>query len=383
MLTDALCAVGWCVYLPIRVWLRTQLKHAQIKNILICNNVRGLGNLVLLSPLLLNVKKIYPLAQVTVLMPETPLARIVDGSELADRFIFYDIDHTNKWRMLKYGWDELRPQTFSLVLHTFFSGTLFVAFWFFVARCRYRIGYAQSQIRGFLNLYTFLDDGRHEIERHLRLIKVTGHDVERRLALHVTEKDRAYATKFFRRCGLTDGTPIVGVHPGSDRVNVLKRWDAGRFVEVINAVLEQERAKVLVFLGPDDMDLYEKFKVALKAGHQFVTGESINHVAAIIGKCRAFLSNDSGLMHLAAAMGLPITAIFGPTGTEKNMPLSPTVTIIQKDLECRPCYKGAPIICTQPRQYCLESIETDAVSKAVIKSLNFIEHISIEVRDHA
>jgi len=82
-------------------------------------------------------------------------------------------------------------------------------------------------------------------------------------------------------------------------------------------------------------------------------------------------------------MGLPITAIFGPTGTEKNMPLSPTVTIIQKDLECRPCYKGAPIICTQPRQYCLESIETDAVSKAVIKSLNFIEHISIEVRDHA
>jgi lipopolysaccharide heptosyltransferase II len=369
-LINGLCAVGWCLFLPLGVWSRRRLKRAQIKNILICNDVRGLGNLVLLSPLLINLKKLYPLAEVTVLMPETPLAGIVGGGgELADHFIFYDTGNTSKWRTLKYGWTKIRPQRFSLVLHTCFSGTLFIAFWCFISRCRYRIGYGQSQLRGFLNHYTYEDNGGHEIDRHLRLLDFTGKEAERRLAIQVTEADKSYAAQFLKTRGLTQGAIILGVHPGCDKGNLLKRWDPENFIAVINAFLETKRGYVLVFLGPDDMDLYDKFKERLEVGPHFVIGESINHVAAIIGCCKAFLSNDSGLMHVAAAMGVPITAIFGPTGTEKNLPLSRQIKILEKKLSCRPCYKQAPIVCSQPSQYCLEWIGSNVVYQAVDKLL--------------
>jgi lipopolysaccharide heptosyltransferase II len=367
---DGLCGVGWCVYLPLRAWSRRQLKRAHIKNILIYNDVRGLGNLVLLSPLLVNLKALYPLAEITIMMPATPLAGIVGGGgELAEGFIFYDSVNRSKWQKLKFGRTKIRPQRFSLVLHTFFSGTLFMAFWCFISGCRYRIGYGQNQLRGFLNHYTYEDDGGHEIDRHLRLLDFTGKEMERRLAIQVTEEDKTYAALFLKRCGLMEDAVILGVHPGCDKGSVLKRWSADKFIEVIEAFLETKRGYVLVFLGPEDMDLYDKFKEKLEVGHHFVIGESINHVAAIIGCCKAFLSNDSGLMHVAAAMSVPVTAIFGPTGTEKNLPLSRKLNIIEENLSCRPCYKQAPIVCSQPSQYCLDRIDSKVVYQEVAKLL--------------
>lgn len=367
--TDAASLVVATLYRPIRRRREHELRtHRDIRNILVLNDVRGLGNMVLLSGLLLNLRRLYPGARLTVAMPSCPLAHAVIGPALADEIVCFDTE-TSRRTLFPFAWKVLRPRHFDLGLATFFSSTLLTAWVLLLAGCRYRVAYAQSRKRGLLNTITLLDGGGHELDRHLRLLQISGEQLDRRTAVQVSPRARRDAAEFLTRNGLGIERPVLGVHPGCDRVNLLKRWPIERFVRVIARVVTAGLADVVVFLGPDEMDLYDSLAACVGPRVRVVCSANFDNVAAQIGQCQAFLSNDSGLMHVAAALRVPVVVIFGPTDTVKNAPIGEAVTLISADVWCRPCYSQPPVICRRDRQYCLERIEVDQVVEALQKTL--------------
>ena len=119
-------------------------------------------------------------------------------------------------------------------------------------------------------------------------------------------------------------TPVLAVHPGSGSPH--KNWPAERFIELIRA-LRGDLAPLLV-LGEADEPLARLLARALPDVAR-LTGCSLVEVAGVLAACRAYVGNDSGITHLAAALGLPVIALFGPTDPEAWGPRGPGVRIVQ------------------------------------------------------
>ncbi|MCX6997650.1 MAG: glycosyltransferase family 9 protein [Kiritimatiellaeota bacterium] len=118
--------------------------------------------------------------------------------------------------------------------------------------------------------------------------------------------------------------PVLAVHPGSGSPH--KNWPADRFIALIRA-LRDDLAPLLV-LGEADQPLAPVLARELP-DVAVLTGCALVEVAAVLAACRAYVGNDSGITHLAAALGLPVVALFGPTDPEAWGPRGPAVRIVQ------------------------------------------------------
>lgn len=356
-MVDAACRVGAWLLNPLRRRRLAQL-HAgtPIRRILVFNPVSGLGNTILLSGLLVNLRRRFPEASIAVAMPPSALAPVLLDASLVDELLQYPETAPTAVGLLRFAWDVLRPRQFDLGLGTFFSATLRTAAFLTVAGCRYRVAFAQSPQRGFLNTLTLIDEPGHELDRHLRLLSFAPGLHERRTVVNVPAPLRESAHRFLTQRQLGTERPLVGIHPGCDRVNLLKRWPASRFLELIEQLVNDTGADVLVFLGPEDTDLLPQFERIAGRRVHLVADAPFERVAALVHECHAFVSNDSGLMHTAAAMDVPVVGIFGPTDTLKNAPVGSATVLTAAEVACRPCHRGSPVTCDQPRQWCLEQI---------------------------
>src|SRR5262249_49938572 len=150
-----------------------------------------------------------------------------------------DIRPRDRKPLLRFAWRVMRARSFDLGLATFFSSTFLASMVLMLTRCRYRVAFAETRPRGFLNTLTLLDRGGHELERHLRLLEYTGRPLEPRTALFMSSNSVEHAAEFLAPRGLGVERPLLGVHPGCDRQNMLKRWPIERFVSVITQVVNE------------------------------------------------------------------------------------------------------------------------------------------------
>jgi heptosyltransferase-2 len=360
-LAGALLAAGWTVLDATRRRARRALlaPDAPPRRIVVLTPVFGVGNLVLLTGLLTNLRRLYPTAHVALAVPPAEHVRSVIGPDLADEILPFD--PRSRRGALRFAWRELRPRRFALGLATFFLPGAYASALLAAAGCRYRVAFAPDERRGLLNTFTCLDRGGHEIDRHLQLLAFTGRELERSARLSATADASRWAAATLGRPGLSDARYLVGVHPGCEPANAQKRWPAARFGEVVRALVEQDDAGILVFLGPGEEDLRPALRLPDAPRVHVVTGESLARVIALVARCDAFVSNDSGLMHVAAALGVPVVAIFGPTPVEKNAPVGRATIVEEAGLWCRPCWAGPPLTCHRDRRYCLEGVGADAV----------------------
>lgn len=157
------------------------------------------------------------------------------------------------------------------------------------------------------------------------------------------------------------GVPFVAVAPGS-------RWPAKRWDGFVDACAALSAGARILLVG-DESDRASAAPIAARLGNACVdiTGRArLMETAAHIARCRAFLGNDSGLMHLAEAVGTPVVALFGPTVREfgyfPSLPLSRT---IERRLACRPCSRNGATPCPKGTVECLGHIPTRTVVEAV------------------
>ena len=188
--------------------------------------------------------------------------------------------------------------------------------------------------------------------------------------LRITPATRARTDAFLAQLGVDRSTPLVGLAPGAAYGHA-KRWPPQRVAELV-ARLTAGGATCLLVGAEGDRSAGREIESVLPPGSRVVNvigRTDLRLFAGLLASCHAFVSNDSGAMHLAAAAGVPVAAIFGPTDERVTAPLGSHDVIIHQ-VFCRPCMlRDCPI-----DHRCMRGISVDTVFDAVTRRLSEAEH---------
>jgi heptosyltransferase-2 len=184
---------------------------------------------------------------------------------------------------------------------------------------------------------------------------------EVRLVLEETEK--AWAAKHLERLGLQGPRFFVGLNPGAF-FGPAKRWLLHRYALLADRLIGAFHADVLIFGSRAERPLAEEIARAMKHTPVILAGEtSLRQLMALLAQCHLVVSNDSGPMHLAAALGLPLVAIFGSTNERATGPVGPRTRVVKHPVACSPCgLRECPIDFR-----CMKAVTVEDVSKAATK----------------
>ncbi len=164
--------------------------------------------------------------------------------------------------------------------------------------------------------------------------------------------------------------PLVAVSPGAKRAT--KRWLAEKYGRLCRSLIETEKAKVIIVGDKEDTQIAHKIRNIAGKNIIDLTGKtSLLQLAAVLRRSSVLVTNDSGPMHMAAATGTPVVAIFGPTVPEFGFsPLGERDRVIEKQLPCRPCSLHGSEQCSQNGFKCMRDVTAEEVIEAVSHVLN-------------
>jgi ADP-heptose:LPS heptosyltransferase len=173
----------------------------------------------------------------------------------------------------------------------------------------------------------------------------------------------AWARQYAREHGLEQKKVLI-VAPGSGAKE--KNWPAAAYKEIFSAWERQFEGVAIAILGAaEEKDAAINREFGAKT--RVLRGLDIGQVAALLGQSQAYVGNDSGLTHLAAAMALPTVAIFGPTDPARWAPRGQNVSLLSRQIECSPCDYATMKDC--PHRRCLNGLSTEAVAAELSRHL--------------
>ena len=209
----------------------------------------------------------------------------------------------------------------------------------------------------------------HESNYYLELLRRAGWidalpDVAP-VSLRVSPESAARAEKLLNGTGCAPGSLRVALGAGA-AYGTAKCWPANRYADLARRLVADHGAHVLLFGAASEAAVAAEVELGAGPGIVNLIGRSaIGDLPALLSRCRMFIGNDSGAMHVAAAVGLPVVAVFGPTDPDGTRPLTPQLSIVQRRVACSPCFlRHCPI-----DHRCMKSVELDAVLLAARKWL--------------
>lgn len=215
---------------------------------------------------------------------------------------------------------------------------------------------------------------RHAVHHYGDLVRPLGvrlSNIKPRLML--TDSDREAALGFLREHGVCEGDRLVTVHPGAS--TRLKRWDAERFAELADRLQLRHGLRVVVVGGKSDAAIIQRMLQAARQRPIVAAGRlGILQTAAIQERAALHVGNDSGPLHLAAAVGTPSVGLFGPTNVSNFRPIGGGAVTLQKPKACSPCTHfvgGSPVLAKPLCRTCacLDELSVDEVEEACLRRL--------------
>jgi len=309
-----------------------------------------IGDMALTTAALADLKGHFTHARITVLAPPAPLA-LLEHHPAVDRLVPLTGRH-------------LPPEMagrFDLAIDFTPDERLLGARLVGASRAPWRIGLARAgrEIHFTLPGPKSRDD-RHLVDLHrdlLAALGIAGSATEP--ALVVTPPERAAALA--RLAAFGAGSPRVLVHPGAHEES--QRWAPERFAETIARLTERAGAACLVAAGPGEEEL--ACRIAELTPDALALGTlSVRELMAVIAACDLFVGNNSGPLHVAAALGVPTVSVMGPTDPRRFAPRGAANSVLRLDLPCSPCRRGR---CWH--HTCLLGIDADPVIAAAVAIL--------------
>ena len=182
--------------------------------------------------------------------------------------------------------------------------------------------------------------------------------------LHLKESDREWAKNFWKSKGLAleERSKVIILHPGSGSKK--KVWPLERFLNLAQYLQEHLSSKILVVLGPAEGSEVEKAFEGM-GPNEFILAKGLTllQLASVMEGCWFFIGNDSGISHMAAALGLPTIVIFGPTDQNVWSPKGEKTFVVQRGVHCSPCPQERFFQCKDIE--CLRGIEMEEVLKGL------------------
>ncbi len=339
------------------------IQHSLVKKILVIK-LRAIGDVLLSTVVLKNLHRYFPGAQLDVLT-EPPGKEVVEGNSVVHEILVYDPRHGNGARLIA----DVRRRHYDLVIDLF--GNPRSALVTLLSRATYRVGY---RFGWRVYCYNII------VEPRGGDVHNTGFNLDalRHIVIPVREElpefplgaaDQAFAGDFFMRERLS-GKRVVALNPGGGWP--AKRWPEASYAKLGARIAAEDGASIIILWGPGEEDRAKRIAASISAPSVLIPPTTLKQLGAILKKCDMLVTNDSGSMHIAAALGTPVVAIFGPTNPELQGPVgAPHVVVQHQRLLCLGCnFTSCPI--DNP---CMEELRPDDVY-AAYKKLSLTVHKS-------
>ena len=314
-----------------------KLPQAGLDKILI-RGTNWIGDAVMTLPAIASVRAAYPRAHLAILA-KPPITDIYRLFSAADEIIPYEKKFDTPLGVFRLAF-ALKPKKFdaAILLQNAVEAAIIAR----AAGIHLRAGFS-SDGRGILLTHAIRRTEAifnvHQIDYYLEMVKALGcADVDRAMHLE-TYISPADAKKALRQYLPEGEGNVIGIAPGAT-YGPAKRWLAERFAAAGDQLARDLNARVILFGGSDDRETAEQVRAHAQSDMINLAGmTSLKEAVYLISQCKLFLSNDSGLMHVAGALNIPTVAVFGSTNPVTTSPAGEKTILVRKDVSCSPCLK--------------------------------------------
>lgn len=333
---------------------------------IIVRSPNWIGDAVLATPFIKALRAKFPYAYIAVLSKPW-VYDIWKANTYIDEIIEYK--NTSSAGFLKIV-KEIKNKKFdtSIILPKSFSSALMM----FLAGVNERVGFA-TEGRGFLlnKKAAFANEKRlnHMLEEFIDIGREIGLEFkDKEPYISIDKDDEIHGELILLSNGVSSRDKIVGVCPAA-AYGPAKRWFLERFIEASRKIIKKHHVKILLFGSKAEADLIKKIKDNIEKDAIALAGQvSLGEMCAILKKCRFVLTNDTGPMHVAAALKIPTISIFGSSSPAWTSPIGKKHIVIYKKVKCSPCFEKTCKNKQHPYK-CFDLIKTEEVLYSVDKIL--------------
>lgn len=322
--------------------------------------IRGpnwVGDAVLAIPAMKVIRERFPNAEVTLLVRPW-VAGLFTAAPFIDKLWREEKPSSlGDWKRMA---RDIRTRQFdlALLLPNSFESALMT----FLGRVPQRIGYATDGRRWMLTKSIEpAEDFRHQVEYYLDLAKILCPNTERAsIEIQATEEERINARKLLSAAGIPRDSKFLVLNPGA-AYGSAKRWHEDRFSSVAEILAGELGLDIALIGSQSERSIAEQIRDRMKRKAAVLTGKtSLETLIGVLAESSLMITNDSGPMHIAAALGVPTVAVFGSTDERVTGPCGPRTRIVKHAVECSPCLlRECPI-----DHRCMNGVMVEDVCKA-------------------
>ncbi len=346
------------------------LDFGRIQRVLI-RSPNWLGDAVMFTPALAAIRHAFPHWHLSLLAKPSSASLFEQSSDIDDIVVYEDLGVHSGWGGLLRLGNDLKQRGFDLAI--LFQNAIGAAVLARLAGISIRLGYATDG-RGWLLTHPV---ARPSQAKHLPLVRyfhgllpslgITS--VESAPALHTTPDEDARAVALLRNHGVGSTDVLIGLNPGSV-YGTAKQWSFRRYAAVADRLVEASGARMVVFGGPGEEGLGSRLAETMTTAPIVFSGKtSVRELMALLKRCRLLLTNDTGPMHVASALGVPVVAIFGPTDPTATAPAGANHAFVITHVGCSPCLlRACPI-----DHACMNGIKEQEVFSVSMRLLKHLQ----------
>jgi heptosyltransferase-2 len=340
----------------------------------------GIGDALMFTPAIKLLKKNLPNAEIDVLVMYKGAQEIYSSNPNINKLFYFNFVEEGAFKSLKFLFQLRKKYDASINVYPSNRNEYNLISFIIGAKKRAGIVYLRKNKRciGFLNNVKVLEnDNVHNVQTNIKLCEALAgkkFTEEPPLEFRISEQEKNSAEIYLREIGIVEKEPVIGFHPGCATLknHIKRRWEPENFSELGKKLINEHKARILIFGGPEEKELKEKIFALIGSNKiNVINTESLTQSAAIIKRCNVFVTNDSSQMHIAAAFGLKVVAIIGPTNQNYIYPWKTEHQIVSLNLDCSPCffYSPRPLICnrTDIKFKCIKELTVDMVYSSVLK----------------
>jgi heptosyltransferase-2 len=337
--------------------------HRSIRRIMI-RSTNWIGDAIMTTPAVRAIRKNFPHAHIT-LLAKPWVAPVFQYSPHVDHIMHYDANgcHSGlkgKVQLIK----DISMHQFDTAI--LLQNAIEAAILSFCAGIDRRVGF-NTDARGILLTHAVpiskAIKSIHQTQYYVKMLELAGiPNSGLDLELFIGTQDRMSAYRFLQKINSSLDIKWIGLNP-SATYGTAKQWFPHRFATLADRLAKNFNAGILIFGGPKDKQLGEHVCEMMQTPAVNLAGQTTLGMAmALIQQCHAFITNDSGLMHIACALQTPLVAIFGSTNPITTGPIGKNSHIVQVETPCSPCLLTD---CPKKHHICMDAVKMDMVYQKV------------------
>jgi ADP-heptose:LPS heptosyltransferase len=328
--------------------------------------ITGIGENILLIPFLKELSLTWPKASIDLCLRFDESISLLRPLGFIRNFIVCDYNRQNTLKKKIKLINNLRKEKYDVCFLTFPSDRFDKLLLAGLSGAKNIVAHQPTGLRKIMSpprqVDIKVDKELHDVRQNLNLLLPFRQDIDQitpTIKLQASALALRKAEDFIQRHNLKKEDTIVAIHAGSSKAFNMhyKRWPADRYGELASRLIDKFKVKIFNFRTKEDPPII----VAGGMKHNFINVEEPLDVAlALLSFCKLFIGNDAALMHLAAASGIKVIGIFGPTDPKRTKPYTEKAAVVQSEIKCAPCFNfsriGKGLVCAYKTPECFKDI---------------------------